>query len=72
MRKMKCFVYICLLLSLCSIPIYSSNQYVFLGGDSVAMILKYDGVLVTGRFPFEYEGKTLQPNAFEIKQSSII
>ena len=72
MRKMKCFIYICLLLSLCSLPIYSSNQYVFLGGDSVAMILKYDGVLVTGRFPFEYEGKTLQPNAFEIKQNDMI
>ena len=47
MRKMKCFIYVCLILCLFSIPIYSSNQYVFLGGDSVAMILKYDGVLVT-------------------------
>ncbi len=72
MKKMKCYIFICLILCLFSAPIYSSNQYVFLGGDSVAMILRYDGVLVTGRFPFEYEGQMLQPNQFAIKQNDII
>lgn len=72
MKKMRFYLSVFLLFCLFCVPIYSSNQYVYLGGDSVAMILKYDGVLVTGRFPFEYKGKTLQPNEFEIKQNDMI
>ena len=55
-----------------SIPIYSSSDYVILGGDSVAMVMRYDGVLVTGRFPFPYENQTLQPASFEVKENDII
>ena len=72
MRKCKCFIFVILLFILLNVPINASNQYVILGGDSVAIVLRYNGVLVTGRFPFEYEDKNLNPSSFEVKQNDII
>ena len=68
----KYIIFILLLLCLINIPIYANNQYVILGGDSVAIVLRYNGVLVTGRFPFEYQDKNLNPTSFEVKQNDII
>ena len=72
MRNFKLIVFSLLFFILVNIPIYSSNEYVIVGGDSVAIVLRYNGVLVTGRFPFEYQDKNLNPTSFEVKQNDII
>ena len=42
------------------------------GGESIGVVMRYDGVLVTGDYSFEAEGKTVNPNADTFKSGDLI
>lgn len=39
-----------------------ANDTIYLGGDSIGIEVDYDGVLISGTYPFQVDGKTFDPS----------
>ncbi|MDD6467990.1 MAG: SpoIVB peptidase S55 domain-containing protein [Erysipelotrichaceae bacterium] len=72
MKHRKIKIFLCLFFFFVSVPIFANEDYVILGGDSIAIITHYNGVYITGRYPFEYQGSKLEPRNFDVKEQDII
>ncbi|MEG0361128.1 MAG: SpoIVB peptidase S55 domain-containing protein [Longicatena sp.] len=68
MLKKLCCLAICLCCFL-PIPIYAQDE-LYLGGDNIGIEVDYDGVFVSGTYPFSVEGKKYVP--LEVQAKDII
>lgn len=61
-KKLFSIFAICCLFFTYTTSIYASDK-IYLGGDSIGIEARYEGVLVTGTYSFEYDGKTYDPSS---------
>ena len=66
----KIVAFLCALSLLLPTGIHASDE-LYLGGDSIGIQLNYDGVMITGTYPFVVQGETYDPSG-TIQPSDIL
>ena len=66
----KIVAFLCALSLLLPIGIHASDD-LYLGGDSIGIQLDYNGVMITGTYPFVVQGETYDPGG-TIQPSDIL